>query len=124
MTQLYRLLHAQLSQLGIPVYAQDAVPCDASFPYLAFSADLPGDMSGSGTLTLTAWYRGDTPHSERLRMAELLVQFIPLSGLPLWMAHGLAVCWRRESSAVRWLKSHDAKGVEVQHDLYLYPNAT
>lgn len=124
MTQLYRLLYAHLSTLGFPLYAADQVPHDAAFPYLTFEAVLPGDLQGTGTLTLRAWCRSDAPHSERLRLGDMLMACVPLSGLPLWSGDALTVCWRQESGAASLLREHDACAVQVQHMLRRYPNAT
>lgn len=124
MTQLHRLLHAHLSALGYPVYAADQVPHHAAYPYLTFDVELPGEHTAAGTLTLTAWCRSDAPHTERLRLGDMLLECVPLSGLPLWSGNALTVCWRQASNAASLHKEREACAVRVQHMLRRYPNGT
>lgn len=48
-------LHGFLSGFGMDAYASTAVPDDASFPYLTYSAEMNGWEQGESSATVNIW---------------------------------------------------------------------
>ncbi|MBQ8202219.1 MAG: hypothetical protein IJZ74_10705 [Clostridia bacterium] len=124
LTQLHRLLCAQLSVLGCAVYQADAVPPDATFPYVTLRIEPSLTMTGDGSVTMMSYHHGSSAHEERLATADALSCIVPASGLPLWLDCGLAVLYRPRQASVTLCADHGVLGVSVRFDLRLYLNKT
>lgn len=114
---LYRELSALLEQAGFTVWAADAVPPDATFPFVAMEIRPAGSMHGTGWVTLTGWLRPPARHAERLAMADALLRLVPAGGLRLPLQGGLALLLRGDRLNVEWPESRGALGVQVKHGL-------
>lgn len=122
LTQLYRLLCAQVSAAGLPVYQADCVPPDADFPYITMLAEPNPSFGGRGKVTLTVWHRSGTPHADRLAQADAVMAAVPCAGLPLWLDCGLAVLYRARDAQAVPCSSKAAQGFSLHFDLLTYPS--
>ena len=117
MTELYRELAALLAKVGYSAWAADAVPPDATFPFVTMEIRPAASLHGLGRVTLTGWLRGPCRHADRLALADALLKLIPPAGLKLPMGGGLALLLRGDRMNVEWPESPGALGVCVRHDL-------
>ena len=120
LTEMYRQLIALLEAAGFTVYAEDAVPPDAAFPFVTLRLEAPAPMQGSGAIVLTGWTRGGSRHRDRLAMADTLLRIVPGAGLTLPLTDGLAVLRRADRLSVTWPESQGALGAQVRHALRIY----
>lgn len=120
LTEMYRKLHALLTEAGFTVWAEDAVPHDAAFPFVTLKIEPPAPMQGSGSVVLTGWHRGGTRHCDRLAMADTLLRIVPGAGLKMQLDGGLAILHRADRLQVEWPQSEGALGVRVRHALRVY----
>ena len=120
LTEMYRQLIALLEAAGFTAYAEDAVPPDASFPFVTLRIEAPAPMQGSGAIVLTGWTRGGSRHRDRLAMADALLRIVPGAGLTLPLTDGLAVLRRADRLSVTWPENQGALGAQVRHALRIY----
>lgn len=117
LTELYRSVCTLLAEAGYPAWAEDAVPPDAVFPFVTVAIRPAASLYGTGQVTLTGWLRGPARHTDRLALADTLLQLVPGGGLKLPLESGLAVLQRGDRMNVEWPESAGALGVCVKHDL-------
>ncbi len=117
LTELYTLLAARLQALGYPMWAADAVPDNAAFPFVTAVIRPSASLLGTGRVTLTGWCRSDARHADRLTLADDLLKLVPPGGLLLPLTEGAAALFRGDRMAVEWPETPDALGVSVTHDL-------
>lgn len=120
LTEMYQKLCALLTEAGFTVWAEDAVPHDAGFPFVTLKVEPPAPMQGSGSVVLTGWTRGGSRHRDRLAMADALLRMVPGAGFKMQLDGGLAVLQRADRLQVEWPESEGALGVRIRHTLRVY----
>jgi len=120
LTALFAQLCTLLRPLGVPVYAEDAVPPDAAFPLIALRIEPPGCLMESGKVTLTGWFRSSSPHADRLAMTDRLLALIPTGGYLLHTDTLFAALFPTGKEAVTWPESRGLLGVRIPWELRLY----
>lgn len=120
LTEMYRQLYERLTAAGFTVFAEDAVPADAAFPFVTLKLEAPAPMQGSGAVLLTGWCCSGARHRDRLALADALLRFVPGAGLKLRLDGGLAVLHRADRLQVEWPQEHGALGVRVRYGLRLF----
>lgn len=119
LTALYRQLTTLLTQAGYRVWAADAVPPEAEFPFVTLEIRPATRLHGVGTVTLTGWLAKPGRHAERLALADALLKLVPSAGLKLASDSVPALLTRGERVHVEWPESPGALGVLVKHELRL-----
>lgn len=119
MTQIFERLCALLKAAGYDAWASDAVPQDATLPFVTMEVRPAASLHGVGRVTLTGWMRGPARHADRLALADTLLKLVPSAGLKLPLEGGLAVMYRGDRMNVEWPESPGALGVCVKHEIRL-----
>ena len=117
LTTLFEYLFGKLCTLGWPVYNADCVPHHAGFPYITMRISPPTAITGTGEMILTCWCSEDSPHAQRLSMADQVLGMIPSGGLRIPMDSGLAMIYRRTDDCAEFLESHGTLGARLRFDL-------
>lgn len=120
LTALFGQLCTLLQSIGVPVYAEDAVPSDTLFPLLTLRIEPPGRLDESGSVTLTGWFRSSSPHADRLAMADRIMKLVPAGGRLLRTNGLLAALYPCGKEAVTWPESRGQLGVRIRWELRLY----
>lgn len=119
LTDLYQALCSRLHAAGCPVYADDCVPPDASFPFITLRAEPSLSPGGKGMLTLSCWHHSCTAHADRLVLADRLLELFPAGGMLLTLPDALAVITPGAAAACGMQAS--ARGISLPFCLRIYP---
>lgn len=120
LSELYGRLAQWLTAEGFTVYAEDAVPPEAAFPFLTLRIEPALSPCEAGCVTLTSWHRSSASHADRLVAADALCALVPRGGLRLVLQSGLALLFPLEAPA-SWQKSQEALGVSLRFRLLCCP---
>lgn len=119
LTELTHRLMEALSAARLTVWAADAVPPDAAFPFVTVEIAPAASLHDLGRVTLTGWPDKPCSMAQRLAMADALLALVPPAGLKLPLEDGLALLTRGSRTQLQWVASDGAIGVRIPFDLRL-----
>lgn len=122
LTELHAWICRHLRAAGFTAWADDCVPEQADFPFIAFRFEPAAAFGAAGALHLTLWQSAAAPRGELLAAADTLLRIVPPEGLLLRLTDGAALITRSQQSDPACRKKNGARTASLRFNLQLYPS--